>query len=187
MIRKRTINLVIRQEQLLTPYVRVNRILPRIAAGCLGVFLLIYGAIFIYLQVNIGQFERMKADIDRLEQSIAQKKISEGLYGIAYEDVSVIEHLMKEKKNYPRLVTELLQLQSPQVTFSSITITPDNQITVSVAAQSSSVLEDFTSRLVVSNQNKPLYTHILAQGILRDRVGGYSLTLSMIPNPTLLQ
>lgn len=187
MIRKRTINLVIRQEQLPTPYARLNRILPRVAAGVLVLFLLVYGAVFIYLQINIGQFERTKQDIVRLEQSIAQKKTAEGLYTIAHEDIAVIERLTKEKKNYPRLLTDLFTLQTPHVSFSSVTIAEDNHISVSVTAATSAALQEFADTLLKGDKQNRSYTQILAQGILRDRSGSYSLTLSMVPNPSLLQ
>lgn len=186
MIHKRSINLILRKEHTAPVLLRAKHIARRVATVSLVVFC--FAALFtmVYLRIQYDRFNALKQEVQNLENRISERKTIEGMAAIAQEKLAVLERLNSINRSYSRLLSETLALQTPSVIIASIVVSKDRNMSLSVISRTSEALEEFVDGLIRGDA-KGQFVDISATGILRDRDGGYSLTVSMRPDATLFQ
>lgn len=186
MIHKRSINLILKKEHAAPLTLRLNRVAIRVAAGSLAVFCLVFVMSAAYLRIQYAQFNAIRRDVQDFEQRISQMKTVEGLATIASEKLTVLERLSTINRRYSRLLNETLQLQTGEIQISTIAVGKDRSMSFAVVAQSSGALSQFVETLIQRKEDN-LYTDINATGIIRDRNGLYSLTITLKPDVSIFQ
>lgn len=185
-MQKHSVNLVIAREEESPHLVKLKKILPIVAAVSLCLFVIFFFSSLVYISRNREEFNSLKVQVDNLEKKISQQKNTEGIYTLTVARVKTIIDLQNGNKNFAKLLSEINKLQSSGVFFSQATVDKKNTVTVAMIASSSSVLDDFVATLVRAETAK-LFSEIKSSGIVRDKNGAYLLSISVKPDPTLLQ
>ncbi len=186
MIHKRSINLILRKDHVAPLSYRLNHVAMRVAIVSLAVFFCTVLFTVIYLRIQYDRFNSLKQEVQDLESGISRRKTVEGLATIAQEKLVVLERLNGINRRYSRLLKETIDLQSPSVRISQITVSKDRNMSMSAVSQSSDALEEFVDSLI-REEARGKFSDITATGILRDRSGSYGFTLNMRPDVTLFQ
>lgn len=186
MTHKRSINLLPRKERTALLSLRLNHIAIRVAAVSLLVFCCTVLFSVVYLRIQYDRFNGLKQEVQDLELRISERKAVEGLATITSEKLGVLERLNGINRRYSRLLRETLGLETPMVRILSIAVGKNRSMTLAVTAQTSQALEEFVEGLI-RGEASGQFTDITASGILRERTGSYSLTISLTPDATLFQ
>lgn len=183
---KHTVNLLIRKTDEPAVLVKLRIYLPIMAAAGMLLFVISFLASVIYVGQNSRQFNALNTQIDNAEKRISGSKNAEGIYTLSYFRISTLGELKKGSKNYAKLLSDVLKMQSAGVSVSQITVDGKNSVAATVTASSAATLDNFASVLFKADADKK-YSDIKTSGIVRDKTGGYLLTILMKPDNSLLQ
>lgn len=185
-MQKHSVNLVIRRESEPESVKKLRIFLPLAAVVSLLIFVVAFLSSIIYIGKNNSEFNSLGKQIDNLEKRIAQSKNAEGIYTLTVLRIKTIDQLGTGSKKFAPLLTEILKLQSKGITISQASIDKKNSVNFAVTASSSASLDEFVNTLIRADSAKT-FSEINSSGIVRDKDGGYLLTISLKPNNSLLQ
>lgn len=185
-MQKHAVNLIIKSTHEPPILSKLRVFLPISAVVSLTLFVILFLSSLIYINHNNAEFNTAKTQIDNLERLIGSQKNAEGIYTLTLVRVKTIAQLKSGNKNYTKLLTEIFKLQSPGLTISQTTVDKKNSVTIAATASSSATLDDFVNTLL-KQQVVKLFSDIKSSGVVRDKNGGYLLSISLQPNPSLLQ
>lgn len=183
---KHSVNLLIKKKEQSPLFVKLNIIFPAAAAFSLFLFISLFLVSLIYINDNNKQFSSLKNQVESLGKQISDKKNIEGIYTLTAERVKIIDQLNSGRKNYSNLLSKILKLQSNGISITSASIDKKNAVNVSAVASSAAALDEFFSLLTEIGQNKQ-FNDIKSSGIIRDRSGGYLLSISFKPSEIILK
>lgn len=183
---KHSVNLIIKKETDSALVVKLKTFLPIIAVAALLLFVVSFLASLIYINNNNKEFKSLKTQSETLEKQITDKKNIEGIYTLTVQRIKTIDQLSSGNKNFAKLLFEILKLQSTGINFTQTSIDKKNAVNIAVIASSSATLDDFVTRLIEADTNK-LFSDIKTSGIVRDKTGGYLLSISAKPSTKLLE
>lgn len=185
-MQKHSVNLLIKKEQQSPFLSKLQLILPILAVAALFLFVVIFLVSIIYIGNNNKQFGTLKLKVESLEREIAEKKNTEGIYTLTLNRVKTISEISAGSKNYSNLLSEILKLQKSGISVTNASIDKKNAINVSIIASSAATLDDFVETLAAAGESKK-FSDVKSSGIVRDKSGGYLLTVSFKPSEALLK
>lgn len=183
---KRSVNLIIQKSAESPLFIKLKLILPIVAAVMLALFVIFFLSSIIYINKNNSEFNASKTQIENLEKKISSNKNTEGIYTLTVSRIKTIGQLGSGNKNYALLLSNVMKLQTNGVTVSQTSIDKKNNVTVAVTASSSAALSEFVTN-VAKTESENLFSDIRSSGVVRDKNGGYIMTISLKPNSKILQ
>lgn len=183
---KHSVNLIIQKDKEAPIVAKLKIFLPVTASIGFFIFIVSFFASLFYINKNINEFDALKLQISRLEKQVSDKKKLEGIYTLTLSRIKTLEQLKKGNKNYSNLLTETLKLQSEGVTITQTSIDKKNSVTASIVASSAARLDDFVTHLVAVDKDK-IFTNINTSGIVRNKKGGYLLSIFFTPGNRIIE
>ena len=183
---KHSVNLLIKKDSESDLVIRLKTFLPVIAVVSLSLFVVSFLVSLLYINNNNMEFKSLKSQSESLEKQISDKKNVEGIYTLTALRIKTIDQLNSGSKNFAKLLFEILKLQSEGINFTQTSIDKKNAVNIAVVASSSASLDDFITKLIAVDSSKQ-FSDIKSSGIVRDKTGGYLLTISLKPSSNLLQ
>ncbi len=186
MVSKNSVNLIIKKEKESPLLQKLNIIFPISAVVGLAIFVLIFFASIIYYNGNILKFNLVKKEIESLEKKIGDQKASEGVYSLTAQRVNILNQMVSQNPNFPKVLTEVDNLNIPGINIISATSDDKGSLSIALIASSSSSLDDFVTKLRQEEQKK-LFSKIEAHGVVREKKGNFLLTVTLKGEPTILK
>lgn len=183
---KTTLNLIIVKEKESPILRKLNIIFPVSAVVSLTIFVLIFFASIIYYNGNILKFNLVKKEIESLEKKIGDQKATEGVYTLTAQRVNILNQMVSQNPNFPRVLTEIDNLNIPGINILSASSDDKGSLSIALVASSSASLDDFVQRLRQEEQKK-LFSRIEAHGVVREKKGNFLLTITLKGEPTILK
>lgn len=185
-MQKHSVNLIIKRSNEPPIITKLKVILPIAAVVSLTLFVIFFFSSIIYISRNNQEFNSLKTQITNLEKLISAAKNTEGIYTLTVSRVKTIDQLNSTHKNYFNLLTEIKKLQLSGINLTQVTIDKKNAVVLAVSASSSASLDNFVTTLENRDISK-VFSDIKSSGIVKDKTGSYLLSISLKPNPGLLQ
>ena len=171
---KKTINLIIEKDDDLPVLKRLKKFAPVTAAVCL-----IYSISLIYLKLNTSEYNKLKAEVTSSEKKITSYQATEGLYLATFNILDVINKILaKNCSTVADTLPEVYGIDSDEIDIKTLTVDRNGQMSFSLTAYSLTALEVFVGELL-NKQIDAVFSDIKAQGILRDKDGSYTMTISL--------
>lgn len=183
---KRSVNLIlpIKPEP---PFLKKLRVfLPIIAGIMIFIFVVVFGITLVFLKIQSGEYEKMRAESQELETKISSQKSEEGLYLITYRMISAIEKIISKSTTFNGFVTEVSAFNTNQMNLTEFSIDSEGSVKITVMAQDADSLTNLIHILSKAEENKQ-FTDITASDIVRNADGAYHISLTFDPNPELLK
>lgn len=181
------INLIPKRDADPVPVARLKKILPLAAVISLLLFVILFFSSLLYTNSNLSKFNRLKKDVENLENQISSQKSTEGVYTLTASLLQTLVQTISGTKHFSPLISELSTLETNGIRITSALADKKGNISISLTASSSATLSSFVNSLIAQESDKKLFTDMYAAGTIRDRKGKYNLTISMKANPSLFQ
>lgn len=183
---KRSVNLIIQKSKESPLFIKLKLMLPIVATVSLSLFVIFFLSSIIYINRNNSEFNASKTQIENLEKKISGNKNTEGIYTLTVSRIKTISQLGSGNKNYALLLFNVMKLESNGVNITQTSIDKKNNVTMAVSASSSAALDEFVTN-VGKTESENLFSEIRSSGVVRDKNGGYIMTISLKPNSKILQ
>src|SRR3989344_7405407 len=175
---KKLINLLIEPSPEPIYYRRLKKLFPLISFLSLLLFTVLYLSSLLYLQINIKEYNSLKAKYTLLENKIAEKKSAESIYVSTIGILDTIKKILdKDSKIISSTFPTVFGLQQNGIQVNSTSVDNSGPVGITVSAESSdsllSLYESLKELEVSSN-----FRQIQASGIIRENDGRYSLTVN---------
>ena len=161
---------------------RIKKIAPIIAGTSLIIFLVFYSVSLLYVQQNLREFNRINTEIDLLERKISLEKPRESVY---LTSISVLETIKKVLSADSKIIINILPviINTPDtgILLSQATIDQSGKVSLTISAPSIDTLEIFVSEMI-KHERISGFNNIIANGIVRDSAGSYSLSVELNVN-----
>ena len=181
------INLITKRDADPVPIARLKKILPLAAVISLLLFVILFFSSLIYTNSNLSKFNRLKNDVENLENQISSQKSTEGVYTLSTTLLQTLAQTISGTKHFSPLISQLSTLETNGIRITSSIADKRGNVSISLTASSSAALSSFVNSLMTQESDKKLFTDMYAQGTIRDRKGKYNLSISMKANPSLFQ
>ena len=168
---------------------KLNRILPVVAVLSIVITLVIYLTFLVYTNNNISRYSSVSAEVNRLENSIKNKKNIEGTYFYTISLVKTIINLNSLKKNYLNLMDKLSSYSIEGSVINAVSIDQQNNVSFNIISSSSVDLVNFISMLLsdVYDTESAKISNIVTSPIIRNELGTYTFSLSFKADASLIQ
>ena len=136
----------------------------------------------LYVQQNLREFNRINTEIDLLERKISLEKPRESVY---LTSISVLETIKKVLSADSKIIINILPviINTPDtgILLSQATIDQSGKVSLTISAPSIDTLEIFVSEMI-KHERISGFNNIIANGIVRDSAGSYSLSVELNVN-----
>lgn len=176
---RKTINLLIlRQEETLT-YRRLRKTAPIIAGIFITLFLIAYLVSLVYISSNVRDYNNLKSQVENLENSVAQKKATEGVYLATVNVLDLIKKIKNQDSEKVAVIfPELYNLANSNTYINTASIDNKGNVNINLTSYSLDSLEELVNQLKQKEETAN-FNSIKAHGILREKDGSYTLTIAL--------
>jgi len=176
---KKSINLITPREK--EPYIirRLKTTVPIISAVSLFVFVALFIFSIVYVNQNVNSYNQLVAQVAALENQIEKEKSKEGIYTLTSQVVDVVKQLISVKQEHYQIFSDIWNLQTEGITYTSIIIDQKGKISINVEVDSYEILTAFIEKIVNMENVSKSFSQIRAEGVTRDKKGIYTFTISM--------
>ncbi len=183
---KKSVNLILPLEKDKPVVKKLKIILPVVAVISLLTFTIVFLASIFYINSNIFQFNLLKSEIDQLENNIGSQKNTEGIYTLTSSRLNILDQVSGKSANFTSLIGAINQMNLSGISITNMASDNKGNVTFSVAASSSASMDSLVSYLLDKDKKK-IFSKIEAHGIVREKTGSYTLTITLLANNSLLK
>lgn len=176
---RKTINLLISRQEETLAYQRLRKFSPIVAATFLTLFLITYLISLIYISVNSRDYNNLKSEVEISEKRVSDNKATEGVYLATVNLLDLIKKIKnQEAQEVAVIFPELYSLQSSNTYINTAAIDNKGAVNLNITSFSLDSLEELVNQLK-SKEESANFKSIKAQGILREKDGSYTLTITL--------
>ncbi len=182
---KKNINLLIEKE-LDSPLVaKLKFFLPLTAVIFFVLFIILFIVSITYTKKNLEQYKVLKEEIHSLESKIDEKKNLEGVYTLSYTILNAIKEIVNNKVTFTPLLSELMKINTDHLSITQASSDNKGKVNLNITASSSAYLNSLVTFLHDKEDKDKVFSDMTADGIIRNKTGGYELSISLKADASL--
>lgn len=182
---KKNINLLIEKELDSHLVTKLKLYLPVGAVVFLVLFIILFIMSITYTKKNLEQYRALKEEISQLEGKIDEKKNLEGVYTLSYTILNTIKEILKNKVTFTPLLSELMKVNTDNLSVIHASSDNKGKVNLNIIASSSAYLNNLVTFLHDEEDRYKVFSNMTAGGIIRNKDGGYELSISLKADESL--
>ncbi len=182
---KKNINLLIEKELDSALVAKLKFFLPITAAISFILFIILFVISISYTKSNLAQYNVLNAEVNRLESKIDEKKNLEGVYTLSYIILKTISEVLNNKVSFMPIFNEVVKVNSDHLSVMQASSDEKGKVNMALTASSSADLNDLVSFLHEKEDKDKIFSNMIANGIVKNKKGGYELSVSLKADDSL--
>lgn len=182
---KKNINLLLEKELDSALVAKLKFFLPLTAGISLILFIILFIISISYTKSNLAQYNVLKDEVNRLENIINEKKNLEGVYTLSFVILNTISEILKNKVAFMPIFNEVVTINSAYLSVIQASSDEKGKVSFAVTASSSADLNDLVSILREKEDREKKFSNMIANGIIKNKNGGYELSISLKADDSL--
>ncbi len=182
---KKNINLLIEKELDSPLIVKLKLYLPVAAVIFFILFIILFIVSITYTKKNLDQYRILKEEVSQLESKIDEKKNLEGVYTLSYTILNTIKEILNNKVSFTPLLSELMNINTDHLSVTQASSDNKGKVNLNITASSSAYLNNLVTFLHDKEDKDKIFSNITANGVNRNKTGGYELTISLKADESL--
>jgi hypothetical protein len=179
-VNHKSINLLIIHDQDSPKLKKIKKIVPIIAVVQLIIFIIIFIISFTYTNFHVNQFNELKKQVQQVETQISDKKNIEQTYTLSNKRLTTISQVLTGYKDISPIFEEINSLQNENILITTSSVDENGKVAISFVANTYKDMEIFIDSIIEKEEVSALYSNIRSQGVVRDKKGKYSSSLSFV-------
>jgi hypothetical protein len=183
---KRTINLILPQAPEPPLIKQLRQLLPLTAAVVSMIFIILFIASLIFLQINNREYDEMVTTANALQKEITGYKNKEGLYLLVYRSAGAIEKILSNAHTHAAFAQEVGKLNGDGIFVTQFALDKPENAQVTFTAASA---EKLTTLIQILNQAEldNMISDVATSDLSRTASGIYMVTVNFKADPSLLK